>query len=179
MDVPENFHTRRLHLRRPEAEDAAALFAAYTQDPEVVRFLVWAPHSTVEDTRAFLVECRESWRRRTEYTWVIVENSHPIGMISARRNGYHVELGYVLAKRHWGHGFMPEAARCIMDWWLAQPGIRHALAYCDAENTASARVLEKIGMQREALIPRHAIHPNISPEPRDCYRYSKARTGDT
>jgi len=179
MDVPKDFHTSRLYLRMPEAADAAALFEEYTQDPEVVRFLVWAPHSSVADTRAFLVECRASWHRRTEYAWVLVENARPIGMISARRNGYTVELGYVLAKRHWGSGLMAEAARCIMDWWLAQPGIRRVLAYCDVENTASARVMEKIGMHREGLIRRHAIHPNISPEPRDCYRYSKDQADDS
>lgn len=175
MDVPKDFHTPRLHLRIPETSDAAAIFEEYAQDLEVVRFLVWGPHSSVADTRAFLVECREKWKRRTEYAWVLVESGRPIGMISARRNGTIVELGYVLAKRYWGQGLMTEAAGTVQNWWLAQKGIRRVQAYCDMGNTASARVMEKIGMYRESLLHRHAIHPNISAEPRDCYRYVKDR----
>lgn len=178
MDVPKDFHTLRLHLRAPEMSDATAIFEEYAQDSEVVRFLVWAPHSSVEDTRAFLTECLDHWKRRTEYTWTLIESGRPIGMISARRNGTIVELGYVLAKRCWGQGLMAEAARTLQDWWLAQEGIRRVQAYCDVENTASARVMEKIGMQRESLIRRHAVHPNISKEPRDCYLYSKDRADD-
>jgi hypothetical protein len=48
-------------------------------------------------------------------------------------------------------------------------------AFCDVKNTASARVLEKLGMLRESLLRRWIIHPNISPEPGDCYVYAKAR----
>ena len=46
---------------------------------------------------------------------------------------------------------------------------------CDVENKASARVLEKVGMQREGTLRRYIVHPNISPEPRDCFVYSKVR----
>jgi RimJ/RimL family protein N-acetyltransferase len=43
------------------------------------------------------------------------------------------------------------------------------------ENITSARVLEKIGMERKGMLRRYIIHPNISSEPRDCFMYSKVR----
>jgi len=43
------------------------------------------------------------------------------------------------------------------------------------ENTASARVLEKIGIEREGILRRYIIHPNISSEPTDFFMYSKVR----
>jgi ribosomal-protein-alanine N-acetyltransferase len=64
---------------------------------------------------------------------------------------------------------MPEVVRVIVDWALSQQSIYRICAFCDMENTASARVMEKVGMQREGLLRRYIIHPNISDEPRDCY----------
>jgi hypothetical protein len=42
-------------------------------------------------------------------------------------------------------------------------------------SSLAARVLEKLGMSREGVLRRWLIHPNISPEPRDCYAYAKVR----
>ena len=48
-------------------------------------------------------------------------------------------------------------------------------AVCDVDNTASARVMEKIGMTREGLMRRGVLHPNSSSEPRDCWLYAKVK----
>lgn len=68
-----------------------------------------------------------------------------MGMIEARMDGHRVELGYVLARAFWGNGYMPEAAEAIVTWALNQPEIYRVWAVCNTENTASARVLEKVG----------------------------------
>ena len=48
-------------------------------------------------------------------------------------------------------------------------------AVCDIDNRASARVMEKAGMQREGILRRWMLHPNISAEPRDCFSYATTR----
>ena len=48
-------------------------------------------------------------------------------------------------------------------------------AACDVMNVASARVMEKAGMTKEALLRRYLFHPNLSNEPRDAFLYSKVR----
>ena len=48
-------------------------------------------------------------------------------------------------------------------------------AVCDVENRASARVMEKAGLEREGILRRWIIHPNVGFEPRDCFSYAMVR----
>ena len=68
---------------------------------------------------------------------------------------------------------MAEAAKTVVDWASNLEFIYRIWAVCDLENKASARVLEKVGMQREGILRRYIVHPNVSAEPRDCSVYSK------
>jgi len=61
-----------------------------------------------------------------------------------------------------------------LEFALAQPGVYRVWAYCDVENRASARVMEKVGMEREGLLRRYARFA-VSDEPRDVYMYAKTR----
>jgi len=54
---------------------------------------------------------------------------------------------------------MPEALSCLVNWSMDQPGIFRAWAFCDVENPASARVMEKAGMPREGMLRRWHICP--------------------
>ena len=71
---------------------------------------------------------------------------------------------------------MAEAVRAVTQWALAQPGIFRVWAVCDIDNHASARVLEKAGMQLEGILRRWSGHPaadQSAPEvPRDCVCYA-------
>ncbi len=60
--------TERLILRPPVAADAEAIHRHWATDPLVTRYLVWRPHRTVEDTRAFLAFVAESWESGEEFT---------------------------------------------------------------------------------------------------------------
>jgi ribosomal-protein-alanine N-acetyltransferase len=60
----------------------------------------------------------------------------------------------------------------LIAWCFEQPEIYRVWAVCDTENLASARVMEKAGMQREGRLRREIIHPNITEVPRDVYIYS-------
>ncbi|MFA6141455.1 MAG: GNAT family protein, partial [Hyphomicrobium sp.] len=68
-----------------------------------------------------------------------------------------------------------EALRALTDCALRQSPIWRASAACDAENVASARVMEKAGMAFEGILRRAITAPNMSPEPRDCRLYAKVR----
>jgi RimJ/RimL family protein N-acetyltransferase len=70
---------------------------------------------------------------------------------------------------------MAEAVRAVIDTLFLQPGICRVWAFVDEENFASARVLEKAGMQREGLLHRWSLHPNISAVPRDCWCFAVVR----
>jgi len=70
---------------------------------------------------------------------------------------------------------MSEALGALVNWVSAQPGIYRLWALCDVENIASARVMEKVGMQREGVLHRLLIHPAVSDKPRGCYCYALAK----
>ena len=131
----------------------------------------------MERTKNFLSRCLSVWEDKTAFPYVITlkESGDLIGTIEIRIDRYIAEIGFVLAKRNWGKGYMTEAAQTLIDWALKQDEIFRVCAFCDLENRASARVLEKIGMQREGVLRRWSIHPNLGVEPRDCYVYAKVR----
>ncbi len=62
-----------------------------------------------------------------------------------------VEMGYSIIPEYRGRGYAPEMARALISWAFGNQRIRSVIAECLADNTASIRVLEKIGMQRLGL----------------------------
>jgi aminoglycoside 6'-N-acetyltransferase len=59
------------------------------------------------------------------------------------------DIGFTLAGAHQGHGYATEAARLLVGYLFARRGKHRITAYCDARNTASAAVLERLAMRRE------------------------------
>jgi [ribosomal protein S5]-alanine N-acetyltransferase len=177
ISAPVQLATARLVLRKPELDDAGAIFETYGRDVEVTKFLTWRPDRTPEGPRKFLESTLAAWEEGNRFAWTIVlkGTTQLMGMIDARITECHANLGYVLAKRYWNKGYMTEAVSAIAEWALAQPEIFRVWAVCDVENAASARVLEKVGMQREGILRRWTILPNLSSEPRDCLCYAKVR----
>ena len=174
MKMPEQIETQRLILRKPEPDDAVAIFQGWAQDHEVTLYLTWRPHEKIEQTQDFVRSCILSWENQTRFPYMITlkENGEVIGMIDPRIQGHKVGIGYGAARVHWGKGFVPEATRAIIHWAFQQPTIYRVYATTDIENLASQRVLEKVGMQCEGILRKYIMHPNISNIPRDSYMYA-------
>ena len=174
MRPPETLYTERLTLRMPRLSDAAVIFQAYARDAEVTRYLRWRPHSSIQETEQYLKGCVAGWDDDSRFPWVIElrGDGELLGMVELRVNDFKADVGYVLARAFWGRGIATEALRTVVGWALSQESIYRVWALCDAENGASARVLEKVGMTREGLLRRYMLHPNVSDEPRDSYCYA-------
>ena len=177
IHAPDSFTTERLILRRPRLSDAADIFAAYAQDSKVTKYLIWRPHQGMKKTVDFLEGCLARWESGEELTWGLTQKDEDrvIGMVACRIRGHAADIGYVLARQHWGRGYMTEAVRAVVEWVASADSVFRVWAVCDTANTASARVLEKVGMIREGVLRRWIMHPNVSSEPRDCFVYSKVR----
>jgi RimJ/RimL family protein N-acetyltransferase len=165
-------------VRKPRVSDAPAVFAAYASDPVVTRYLIWKAYTEIPPLEEFLQARVADWEQengRYGYMICLPETDTPIGSIAVHFGGDKAVFGYVLGRAHWGQGIMTEVLRPLIDWSLAQPGIFRAWAFCDVENPASARVMEKAGMTREGILRRWHICPNIGPEPRDCIVCAKVK----
>jgi RimJ/RimL family protein N-acetyltransferase len=174
INPPKILKTERLRLRKAKLADAEAIFRQYAQDPEVTKYVSWRAHQSLDETREYVHMCLLAWDVGKAFHWVIerADDKQVIGMIIARVNAEKWELGYVLARAFWRQGLMTEALKAIIAWALRQKDIHRVWAVCDVDNIASARVMEKVGMEREGVLKRWSVHPNLSAEPRDSYCYA-------
>jgi [ribosomal protein S5]-alanine N-acetyltransferase len=156
MDLPE-IETERLLLRRMRLDDAEAMFA-YASDPEVTRYVPWDTHHSIEDSESFLTFAIEGYERGDFGGWgVVLKDSGVFIGTCGLDAGYapehaRAELGYVLSREHWGKGLMLEAVRAVIRFGFGRIGLNRIEARCIAENTASARVMEKAGMTYEGTL---------------------------
>ena len=172
---PESaWETSRLRARPAAQADAAALFEHYASDAAVARYMTWVQHREPAETLAFLKRGEEAWANGSAFLWTLWLKSDGLvaGVIEARLRGSAVDLGYALCRRLWRQGLMSEAVEHVVRWSLAQHPIFRVWATCDVENAGSAAVLERVGMQREGVLRRWIVHPNLGPEPRDVFCYA-------
>ncbi|HEX9655967.1 MAG TPA: GNAT family N-acetyltransferase [Bacteroidota bacterium] len=171
---PERVETDRLLLRHPLGEDAEKIFVGYATDPEVTRYLLWKPHTSINDTADFLARCYFMIREKIAFPFSITmkDTGEMVGMTEMRISGNRIDIGYVLGKKHWNRGMMTEAVRQLIVEGFQEPTIFRVGATCHTENIASARVLEKAGMTREGTLRRYSLFPNLGPIPADVYSYA-------
>ena len=174
MKPPEQIATEHLILRKPRMDNAPAVFDGWVQDADVTYFLTWLPHQNIGQTQSILRNAIAAWDGDSRFPYMITlkENGAVIGMIDPRIEEHKVGIGYVMNRAYQGKGHMTEATRVIIEWAFEQPPVYRVYATTDVENIASQRVLEKADMQREGLLRKFIVHPNISDEPRDSYMYA-------
>lgn len=141
--------TARLRLRPRSPDDAEALHPAFA-DPDLMRWWSSAPHDTLEQTRADLARIAPEWR-----SWAIAlkDDDCAIGFVAVgeKRQGNVSEIGYMLVRPHWGGGIAAEAVSAVIDQLFAE-GQRRVFADTDPDNSASRRLLERLGFRLEGML---------------------------
>jgi ribosomal-protein-alanine N-acetyltransferase len=150
--------TRRLILRQPTMKDAKWYFEYFSR-PEIV----WGggepgpKNMTVarEEYREYLVDL---YRKRRGFRWVITlkGEGQPIGTLGfykwAPSASYQAEMGYDLAKAHWGKGIMSEAMRAVIDFGFEKMELNRIEVYIMPRNKRSIRMIKSLGFKREGLL---------------------------
>ncbi len=178
MIIPESFTTSRLELRRPLLTDDPVAIFAYGGDPEVAKYMDWPVTERVEDSRRVIESAVQKWESGDEYSWRIMvkPDDTPVGGVGATIRGHRAELGFLLSRSLWGKGITTEAAGAVLDWLKSLDELQRIQAKCDVDNVASARVLEKLGLNREGVLRRWTMRPNLPGRPiRDALIYSWVR----
>ena len=172
--APERLETERLILRRPRPEDAEAIYTRYASDPDVARYMGFPQHRSIEATTAFLERNEDEWKKKGAGAYVIESRDGRFlgGTGIHVETAYRAATGYVLAKDAWGQGYATEAMTVLVAL-APQLQIVRLYALTHLENRPSWRVLEKCGFQREAVLRRHFVFPNLGPEPCDVYLYAR------
>ena len=167
--------TDRLILHRPSDRDTEEIFERYASDPEVTRYLGFRTHTSVEDTKEFLLYSDAQWQQWPAGPLLIRlrENHRLIGSTGlAFETSYRAMTGYILAHKAWNKGYATEALNEIIEI-SKMTKMRRLSAICHIQQQVSWKVLEKCGFLREGRLRSYTIFPNLNEsEPQDVYCYS-------
>lgn len=148
--------TERLVLRPVTLDDVPAVHQ-YCSDPDVARYTTWHPHRSLAESQAYVIAVQDQYRRDEPSPWGVEHRGERVligtcGFVARTPEHHRAELGYTLARPYWGQGYMTEAARAVIEYAFTNLDVNRIQAMCDAENLASARVLEKSGMRLEGIL---------------------------
>jgi RimJ/RimL family protein N-acetyltransferase len=160
LDWPKT--TERLSLRPAKQRDALPTFA-FRRLPGVSRWI--STHETDPDT------WEAGFGERLGNTLIIEKDGVVIGdlmltvqdpwaqaEVREQAAGTMAEIGYTLDPAHAGHGYATEAASELLRLAFDEVGVRRVIAQCFADNEASWRLMERLGMRREQHTKQDSLH---------------------
>src|SRR5262249_35859668 len=135
-------------------------------------------HGGLAESEAFARRCVQCWQDGSAFPWAIIvtETGDFAGTIELRIKPPKADFGYILCRSHWRRGYASEAASAVVSWAIAQPAIYRVWATCHPDNIASARVLEKSGLQWEGRLAQWEARPNLGEAAGDSFAYAKTRS---
>ena len=145
--------TERLRLRAFREDDLDA-FAAIYADAEVMRFIGDGKVADRDGTWRVMSLLLGHWQLRGYGIWAAEEKE--TGALVGRIGLWNpegwpgLEVGWLLARSHWGRGLATEGGRRSLAWAFDELGADHVISLIRPENAASIRVAEKLGERREA-----------------------------
>ena len=156
--------TERLTIRPAGVDDAGATWRIRSI-PEVSHWLTREAYDRERYARNFADPERLAKTLVVERDGVVVgdlmltvEDGWAQAEVADRARGVQAELGWVIDPAHAGQGFATEAARALLRICFEDLGLRRVIAQCFADNVASWRLMEKLGMRRETHSVRESLH---------------------
>lgn len=146
----------RIQLRWMDGRDLDGLYGVYS-DPEVVRYgshTAW-PHR--DEASIYLEAIERGFQAGNLFQWGIAlrGNDQVIGTVTLyavdHRQG-RAEVGFALARDHWGHRYGQEALTVLLEHAFEALGLRRIEADVDPRNLPSLRTLEALGFRREGYL---------------------------
>ncbi len=159
--MPElpTLHTRRLILRPFAMADAPEL-RAMCDDPDLASTTLTLPNPyALSDAEQWIPKHAAEFENGVAMTLAITlrETGVMVGNVSLRLCPPHAraELGYLIRKRYWGHGYCTEALRAVVRHGFAELKLNRIFAEHFTRNPASGRVMQKTGMRHEGILRQH------------------------
>jgi RimJ/RimL family protein N-acetyltransferase len=152
----DSVETARLLLRVPELADAAALMDILW-DPEVVeqkQVTLLVPPGDLALALKNTNDMIRQWELRGYGQWSVIEKATGrvigcVGFYHPQRAWPGVDLGWVIHRSRWGHGFATEAATAALEWIWASTSIDRIISLIAPDDRRSIRIATKIGERFE------------------------------
>jgi RimJ/RimL family protein N-acetyltransferase len=154
MSIPQK--SERLIFRAWRDEDLDSLHAI-NADPQVMRYVADGQVWPISRTRQFIEAATEMLDRSGFCQWALIHRNSDglIGFCGLVDTGDIPEIGWRLARACWGQGLATEAASAVLDHARDTLGLTRVMATVQAENVASVRVIEKLGMTQDRIFRRN------------------------
>ena len=153
MPEPElPIETDRLRLRAPQPEDLAPLHAIQSRE-DVARWLYWGPRSLEDVSRSLERQIGQDRTRELALVAVRRDTGELIGHLTLTlgpAEHRQAEIGFMFHPDHHGRGYATEASRAVLALAFTTYDLHRVYGRLEPRNIASARVLERLGMRREA-----------------------------
>jgi RimJ/RimL family protein N-acetyltransferase len=170
-----NLETARLLLRPPTEDDTEA-FAEAATDPEVMRYIGDGGTGSRDGSLNAIRRYRCFWELDGFGTFVLERRTdgivigrtglqawNPVDWVTGASAEIgptaEIEIGWILARRYWGHGYATEAALAVRDWGFGDLGCHRLISLIHPENRRSVHVAEKIGERYERDVTTGAGNP--------------------
>ncbi len=143
--------TNRL-LLRPLCTSDLETVHRYASDHELTRYMMSLPNDTIEESQKFIDDAIIEWQKISPafYEYAVILDDLQIGdvclyLTDDRKQG---ELGWILNPDYQGKGYAVEAAKAMLET-ARHLGLDTVFARCDSRNSASEKVMQRIGMSLE------------------------------
>ena len=142
--------TERLILRPLSINDLQDVFK-WTGDPRVNKYMIYPLYKNVDEGREWLESLYQD-EKKLDYGFVLKSTGQLIGSGGLY---YHEDIdvwsvGYNIAYDYWNNGYTPEAIKCILEYAQSKYKVRAIAGTFAIGNEGSRRVMEKLGISREA-----------------------------
>ncbi|TCD46478.1 N-acetyltransferase [Streptococcus sp. X16XC17] len=159
----KKLETNRLILRKYESKDVEDMFHNWVNDSEVMKYLTWKAHGSIEVTREINLLDISKYDCLDYYKWVIILKSskEAIGGINVAKvdeSCSSVEVAYRLGKAWWNKGIASEALSRVIEFLFEEVGVNRIAAMHDTNNASSGLVMKKCGMSYEGTLRQAGLN---------------------
>jgi [ribosomal protein S5]-alanine N-acetyltransferase len=155
--------TPRLAIRELAPSDGATILA-FANDDSINRYLGFGSISSESGTNEYINKAIASAARKPRHNYKLAMTITPSDELSGScwldiedPESKNASIGYFVDKKHWGNGYATEMIKTLIQFGFGELHLHRIYAHCDAENLATHRVLEKVGMLQEGVLREHCL----------------------
>lgn len=151
------FDTQRLILRPFSYNDIDEVYDCWLCDEEVSKYMYWKSMNLIKEAKDFFDYEISMINNDKWYRWLITDKltgkiyGTCLIYFNDEENAW--DISYNLGRKFWGKGYITEAMKKVIDFGFGKLNIKEFIAAHAIENSASSKVIEKLGFKYEKDIP--------------------------
>ncbi len=155
--------TQRLIVREFDVSDWSAVYA-FANDESINRYLGMDSIGTEPGAKEYIATATDAANSQPRLSYKLGMTIKPSNKLTgscwldiSEPDSRNAIIGYFVDKQHWSNGYATEMVQALVRFGFEQLQLHRIYANCDAENPATRRVLEKVGMRQEGLLRQHCL----------------------